>query len=121
MLQIIKDMPGNILGITAKGKITAKDYETILMPAVKKKVKAHKKVRMLYQLGEDFTGFSMGAMMDDAKIGMKFLKAWERVAFVSDHELINTFAKFFGYLLPCKVRVFKNTDLEKAKVWISKK
>ena len=58
-------------------------------------------------------------MVDDAKIGMKHLSALEKVVLVSDHHLINTFAKFFGYLMPCEVRIFKNTEMEEAKKWIA--
>ena len=30
MLKIMNDLPCNILGVSAEGKITGKDYETIL-------------------------------------------------------------------------------------------
>ena len=119
MLQLMNGLPENVLGVSAEGKVTGSDYENILIPAVEEKFKTHTKIRMLYHLGNTFSGFDLSAMVDDAKIGMKHLSAWERVALVSDHHLINTFAKFFGYLLPCEVRVFKNTELEEAKKWIA--
>ena len=119
MLQLMNDLPENTIGISAERKVTGKDYETILIPAVEKKFKTQKKIRMLYQLGNDFSGFDLSAMADDAKIGMKYLSAREGIAFVSDHHLINTFVKFFGYLVPFEVRIFKNTELEKAKKWIA--
>ncbi|MEO8413221.1 MAG: STAS/SEC14 domain-containing protein [Ginsengibacter sp.] len=119
MLQLMNDLPENVLGISAEGKITGKDYEDVLIPAVEEKLTTHLKIRMLYHLGNTFDGFDLSAILDDAKIGMKHLSAWEKVAMVSEHHLINTFAKFFGYLLPCEVRVFKNTELEEAKKWIA--
>lgn len=113
------DLPGKVLGISAEGKITGSDYETILIPVVEEKLKTYKKIRLLYHLGINFTGFDLSAMLDDAKIGMKHLSSWERIAFVSDHEMINIFAKFFGYLLSCELRIFNNAELERAKKWIS--
>jgi len=121
MLKIIDDLPDNVLGVSAEGKITGTDYETVLIPAVEEKIKAYKEIRMLYRLGNNFTGFDLNAMLDDAKMGMKHLSAWERVALVSDHELINTFAKFFGYMLSCELRIFKDSELEEAIKWISEK
>jgi SpoIIAA-like len=121
MLKIMDDLPDYVLGVSAEGKITGTDYETVLIPAVEEKFKAYKKIRMLYQLGSNFTGFDLNAMLDDAKMGMKHLSAWEKVAMVSDNELINTFAKFFGYMLSCELRIFKNAELEEAKKWISEK
>jgi hypothetical protein len=119
MLKIMNDLPGNVLGVSAEGKIPGTDYETVLIPAIEEKLKKNKKIRMLYHLGNNFTGFDLNAMMDDAKIGMKHLSAWDRIALVSDHELMNTFAKFFGYLLSCELRIFKNAELEEAKKWIT--
>ena len=80
MLIIMYDLPANVLGIFAGGKITGSDYETVLIPALEEKLKANKKVRMLYQLGGEFTGFERSAMLDDAKVGLKHLSAWDRIA-----------------------------------------
>lgn len=121
MLKIMNDLPENILGVSAEGKITGKDYETVLMPAIEEKFKTSKKIRMIYQLGDKFSGFDFTAMLDDAKMGMKHLSAWDRIALVSDHEMINTFAKFFGHMLSCELRVFKNGEFEEAKKWITDK
>ncbi len=119
MLTIINDLPDNVLGVSGEGKITGKDYETVLIPAIAEKFKANKKLRMLYHLGVNFTGFDLSAMLDDAKMGMKHLSAWDRIALVSDHEMINTFAKFFGHMLSCELRIFKNAEMGVAKKWIS--
>jgi len=118
MLKIMNDLPDNVLGVSAEGKITGTDYETVLIPAIEEKFKTNKKIRMLYHLGSQFTGFDLSAMLDDAKMGMKHLSSWDRIALVSDHEMINTFAKFFGHMLSCELRVFKNAEFEEAKKWI---
>lgn len=75
MLKIMNDLPANVLGVSAEGKITGTDYETVLIPALEEKLKANKKIRMIYQLGNDFTGFEMSAMLDDAKVGLKHISA----------------------------------------------
>ena len=119
MLKIISDLPGNVLGIEAEGEVTGADYENVLIPAVDEKLKANNKIRFLYYLGPDFTGFSLNAMIDDAGVGIKNFSTWDRIALVSDHHLINGFAKFFGYLLPGEVKVFGNAGLDEAKKWIA--
>ena len=119
MLKIINDLPANVLGIEAVGEVTGADYENVLIPAVDEKLKANKKIRFLYYLGSGFTGFSPKAMIDDAGVGIKNFSAWDRIALVSNHHMINGFAKFFGHLLPGEVRVFSNEDLDEAKKWIS--
>ena len=111
----MNDLPDNVLGVSAEGKITVTDYETVLIPAVEGKLKANKKIRMLYQLGSNFTGFDLNAMLDDAKMGMKHLSSWEKIALVSDQKLVNIFAKFFGYMLSPKLNIFKSSELHEAK------
>ena len=78
MIKIISDLPNNVLGFESSGTVTGEDYETVLIPAVEEKLKAFPKVRLLYHLGSEFTGYDMEAMWDDAKIGFKHLKAWEK-------------------------------------------
>ena len=115
MLTIMNDLPDNVLGVTAEGKITGTDYESVIIPVVEKSLKENKKIRMIYQLGSSFTGFDMSAILDEAKMGMKHLSIWDKIALVSDHEMINTFAKFFGYMMSCELCIFKNAELEEAK------
>ena len=119
MIKLIPDLPGNILGFDASGKVTGKDYETVLIPAVEAKLKDFPKVRLLYHLGSDFSGYDMGAMWDDTKIGLKHLKSWERIAVVTDTEWIRSAVYLFGFTIPGHMRVFKNDELSKAKEWLS--
>lgn len=81
-------------------------------------VKTNKKVRLLYHLGSGFIEFELSAMQDDAKVGLKYFSAWEKIALVSDHELINSFMKFFGHMMHGDVRIFKDAELAEAKSWI---
>jgi hypothetical protein len=121
MLKLMNDLPESVLGVSAEGKITGTDYETVLIPALELKLKTNKKIQMIYHLGNSFTAFDVYAMLDDAKMGLKHLSAFDKVALVSDHRVINNVAKFFGYLLSCELRIYKDAELEDAKKWISEK
>ena len=99
MLHIMAGLPNNVLGVDAEDQITGADYETVCIPAVEEKFKTHKKLRLHCQPGHDFTGFDAAAMADDAKLGMKHLSSWEKVVLVSDQHLVNSFARFFPYLI----------------------
>ncbi|MGB7971814.1 MAG: STAS/SEC14 domain-containing protein [Candidatus Deferrimicrobiaceae bacterium] len=119
MVGKIPGLPDNVLGFTAKGTVTANDYESVIIPAVEALFSRQSKVRFLYHLGEDFTGFEAAAMWDDAKLGLKHLAGWERVALVSDVEWIRVAVKVFGLAIPGHVRVFPNRELAAASRWIS--
>ena len=115
----MQGLPDNTLGFEASGKVTGNDYETVLIPAVEAKLKEFSKVRMIYQLGTDFSGYDMEAMWDDTKIGLKHIKAWEKIAVVSDTEWIRSAVHVFGFAIPGHVRVFKNDELADAKKWVA--
>ncbi len=119
MIERIQDLPENILGFMAKGEVTGDDYESVMIPAVEEMLTRQKKLRLLYCLGEDFSGFEMKAMWDDARIGMRHFTAWERVAVVTEVEWIRTAMKVFGFVMPGQVCVFSNNELAKARQWLS--
>jgi len=70
MIELLPNLPAHIVGVNASGQVDAADYEKVLVPAVEAVLKEHGKVRLLYQLGNDFTGFTAGAMWDDMKLGL---------------------------------------------------
>jgi hypothetical protein len=112
------DLPENVLGFTAKGTVTAEDYESTIIPAVEEVLSRHRKVRLLYHLGEEFSGFEAGALWDDAKVGLRHPTAWERVAVVSDAEWVRMATKVFGFAMPAQVRVYHNREMATARAWV---
>lgn len=119
MVERIPDLPDNVLGFTAKGTVTAHDYESIIIPAVEQLFARQQKGRFLYHLGEDFTGFEAAAMWDDTKLGLTHLAGWEKLAVVSDVEWIRAAVKIFGLAIPGHVRTFHNAEFADAKQWIA--
>jgi hypothetical protein len=119
MVETIPDLPENVLGFSAKGKVTSDDYESVIIPAVETMFASEEKVRFLYHLGQEFTGFEGAAMWDDAKLGLKHLRGWEKMAVVSDIEWIRVTLKAFGLVIPGHVRVFHNSELPEAKRWVT--
>jgi hypothetical protein len=119
MINKISHLPDNVLGFTAKGTVTANDYESVIIPAVEALFSRYRKVRFLYHLGEDFSGFEAAAVWDDTKLGLKHLTGWERVAVVSDVDWIRGAIRVFGLAIPGLVRVFHNRELTEATRWVS--
>ena len=119
MIERISGLPANVLGFEAKGTVTAKDYETVIIPAVEETFARQKGVRFLCCLGEEFTGVEAGAVWDDTKMGLKHLGGWERMALVSDVEWIRASVKIFALAIPGHVRVFHDRELADAKRWVA--
>ena len=64
-------MPDNVVGVNLSGTITGEDYDTLLIPAIKDKLKKYKKIRMLFQGSRDFSHLTLGADLEDAKEWLK--------------------------------------------------
>jgi hypothetical protein len=111
-------MPDNVIGFAVSETVTGEDYESVLIPAVEAMLLEQKTIRLLYSIGPDFSGYQMAAMWDDAKIGLRHLTAWERIAVVTDVGWIRPAVKIFGFAMPGDVRVYKNDELEDAKRWL---
>ncbi len=119
MITQIGGLPENVVGFEAEGQVTSQDYEESLVPAIAKQREKYGSVRFLYVLGEDFEGYSGGAMWSDAKLGLDHPRSWEKIAIVSDSDWIERSVKALGWMIHGEVKVFESDDLDDAKEWIA--
>lgn len=119
MLKRIVNLPDNVLGFQASGKVSAGDYQSVLIPELEATLRKFRKVRLLYVLGKDFDGFTAAAAWKDAGVGLKHLTQFDRIAVVTDVDWIQHSVKIFGFALPAEVRIFENDKLKDARAWVS--
>jgi hypothetical protein len=119
MITVLDGLPPEVLGVEATGEVSGSDYEDVVVPAVREKREAYGKVRFLYVLGESFEGWTADAMWEDAKLGLKDMGAWERIAVVSDKDWVSHVVRAFGWMVPGEVRLFGLADLDAAKEWVA--
>ena len=117
MIKLIEGMPEGTVGVEAVGKVTEDDYRDVLVPAIDE-ARARGDVRLLYVLGDDFDSYSLGAVWADTKLSMGHLTGWKRIAIVTDADWLENSIKAFGWLMPGKVKVFDDDDLDDAKDWL---
>ena len=118
MIKVLNDIREDVIGFELSGIVTGKDYETILIPAVKEKLKTNEKLKVLYYVGDDFDSYELKAMLDDAVAGIEFFSNWDKIAVVSDVEWIINAVKIFAFMVPGRVKTFSNAALEEAKEWL---
>jgi SpoIIAA-like len=119
MIELMTDLPDNVVGFTAVGEVTDDDYEKVLIPAMEAKLEKYDKIRALYNFGSDYDKFDSDAMWDDAKVGFKHLTSFEKIAVVADEKWIRRSIKAFGWLMPGEVKLYSGDELDDAKAWIS--
>jgi hypothetical protein len=118
MLQRIQDLPPGLCGVRAQGRVTRQDYEEVLIPLLEEARRDGDRIRFLYRFGPEFEGFTGGAAFEDARVGMQYLRLFERCAIVSDLPWIRKSSRFVGSLLPCPVRVFGDQEGDAAVAWL---
>jgi hypothetical protein len=118
MMNTMDDLRDGTVGIEAHGKVTRDDYENVLIPAVERALQGREKIRLLYRVAPDFSGFTGGAMWDDARLGLRHMRAWERVAVVTDVGWIVDAVKIFQFVIPATTRVFGYDELQRAREWL---
>jgi hypothetical protein len=120
MIEVISEgMRGNVVALSAHGRVSHGDYTKVVVPNVEAKIKAYGKVRLLFHLGEDFTGYTAEAIWDDAKIGIHHLTAFEKIAVITNVPWVKEAVRFFGVFVPCPVKIFSNEDLPAAAAWVN--
>lgn len=111
MIELIPNLPDNIVALRKSGEENPDDYENVFVPAVEKAQQNHEKIRLLYQMDTEPS--------PDTKVGLKQFAQFEKITLVTDSEAVSTRVKTFSFLIPCEIRVFPIAELEEAKIWIT--
>ena len=119
MLSLIPNLPENVVGLEAKGKVDGNDYETVAIPAVDEEAEKFGEIRFLYVLGEDFDGWTADAMWDDLKVCLKHGASFKKIALVSDVGWIRHTIKGVGWMVPGEMKCFGNAEIDQAKNWVA--
>lgn len=117
MIELIPNLPENVLGFNAKGEVTVQDYETVLIPAVEARIKESGKIRVVVHLGPEFGDFKSGVLIQDAKLGLEHVKAWQKIAVVTNDQSIRDAITTFGWLVPGEIELFPEGGLPDAIEW----
>ena len=119
MIEGIEGLPEGTLGFRISGDVTGSDYDSVLTPAIDKAIEKFDRIKLLAQVGPDFEGYSLDAMWDDTKLGLRHWNGFERVAVVTDVGWIKTAVKAMAFMMPCPVQLFAIGELDDAKRWLS--
>jgi hypothetical protein len=115
MLELIEGLPKNVVGIAATGRVTMRDCQEVLVPAIKRSRRRHDKIRLYYELNSRFPG----SAWDELDLGLEHVSCCERVAIVTDIGWVRLTVKAVRFLIPSKIRVFPTIQAEEGRAWIT--
>ncbi|SLN22518.1 hypothetical protein PSA7680_00887 [Pseudoruegeria aquimaris] len=119
MIEIVPGRPEGVLEVKITGKLTAEDYEAVLMPAIEEALWDRDGIRFLAQIGPGFEGVTGGAALDDLRLGLRHWRGFDRIALVTDAGWLETAARAMSVLSPCPMKVFGLDELEEARLWLA--
>jgi len=118
MFEIMGGLPAGVVGVRAVGKVTGEDYERILDPAVEAALKATGSIRILFELGPDFTEYTPDAMLHDSEEYAHTWRHCERMAVVTDVGWVRSAVGLFRHAMPDSMKLYSMAELDAAKAWV---
>jgi len=119
VIEILKNVPGNVAGFRAAGEVTQDDYKDVMVPHVTHLVQKVDEINFLFLIDTDLGNFTMGAWFQDGLLGLKHLTKWHRGAIVTDSENARKFTDAFSVIAPGEFRGYKKAEFEQAVAWVS--
>jgi hypothetical protein len=114
-------MPDNVVGFMLGGEVSKQDYEEVVFPAIQRLNDKQGKINMVMVLKTSIKNFKMGAWVDDAKLGLKNLFKWNRIAVVSDEFLVRIGIIAMNRIIPGEYKYFPTKAEAKAIEWASER
>jgi hypothetical protein len=105
MIQILKDLPDNVLGVLVRGRVTNEECRKVLRPAIELSLKKYDNARLYYEIACRFPGAGWG----DLELGLDQMPKWERIAIVTDTARVRQTVSALG-LFMASVRAFTRTN-----------
>jgi hypothetical protein len=90
-----------------------------VVPRMNELAKRQGEINYLIVLKTDITGFDAGVWWDDFKMALNHFTKWNKVAIVTDHELIKAVTHLFGFAFPGEHQTFKLAEYDEALNWVS--
>ncbi len=118
MIEIMSETAGSILAIKATEKLTTRDYEEVFIPKLEQLIRVFGKIRVVMCLADNFTGWEIGAIWDDAKFVLQHRNDFERVALVGGPKWVEWATKISSHVIAGQVRTFDASDIQTAISWV---
>jgi hypothetical protein len=118
MLEILPESRGKVLWVRASGKLTDADYREILIPRLEELIKKYGRIRLLFHLAQDFQGWELGALWDDARFGLHHLHDFDKIAVVGAPRWAEVLMKLFARFMDAEVKVMIPNQLAEAWEWV---
>jgi len=119
MIEVLTNMPSDVLGFRMSGKLHDEDYKTFV-PLVDQAIAKDGKVRILAEF-HDFHGWDAHALWDDIKFSTTHCTKIERIALVGEKAWERGMASVCKPFTMAEIEYFDADQIDEAKAWLAQK
>lgn len=119
MIEVKQTGRDDLLEVRISAPVTDADYRDVLIPAMDEAIARADNVRLLAVLDAGVSDFTLGAMWDDARMGLKHWRGFDRIALVTGSTGLARTARVFSVFMPCPVATFGPHDVDAARRWLT--
>ena len=119
MIQLLNDLPLNVVGIEMSGSVTKDEYDKVVPGHMNELAKRTTNLNYLLVLRTDLSNFEAAVWWEDLKMALSHFSKWNKVAIVSDQHGVKMVTNLLGFALPGKHEGFKLKELAKAIAWLA--
>lgn len=120
MIEEIQGAPAGVLAFRAVGDVHYEDYVRLMEPAVARARAAGQKLRVVIELGPEFSGSSSRAALTDVRLVLKDLRHVARCAIVTDHRWVRDAVRGARWLTRTRIELFRVGELRAALDWAAR-
>ncbi len=117
MIDLHPASSGNTLVFEAIGVLNSRDYEVDFAPIVERAIREHGKINLVLHLDEQFEGWDLGAIWDDARFGLKHRHDFAHVAVVGAQTWFKWAMQIGAKVIDGEFRTFPAGHFEQAIMW----
>ena len=118
MIEVLPQSEGNLLVVKATEKLTDQDYKEVLIPRLESVIREHGKARFLMDLSDDFHGWEVHAVWDDAHFGLTHRSDFTKMAVIGGPRWVEWGFKIGALLMHGEIRNFPPEKRDDAFAWI---
>ncbi|GAA4880506.1 hypothetical protein GCM10023203_34360 [Actinomycetospora straminea] len=112
------DVPPEIVAVRAAGVLTRGEYDAVVLPMLQETEGTERRMRVLCQVEDDYTGLTPPALWEDLRLGVRAIGRFAACAVVTDISWIRTASRLAAFAVPYPLRVFGLAEREDAVAWL---
>ncbi|CAA0078793.1 Uncharacterised protein [BD1-7 clade bacterium] len=119
MIRLLPESHDDILMVQASHKLTAIDYKETFEPALQSRINEYGHIDLMFSFTDDFDGFELGAMWEDAKFGLSHRHNFHKIALVGLPNSMRWLTKAGTSMLDFEVKNFEIGQEKEAESWLT--